>query len=75
MMKSELSPTERYLADALKPSLQAVESHSIFAVVQTKEQLQIFMQHHVFPVWDFMSLLKFLQGTLAPSTWPWMSSW
>lgn len=67
-----LSPAERHLADALKPSLEAVETHPVFGAVQTEKQLRIFMEHHVFPVWDFMSLLKFLQHELAPATWPWM---
>jgi hypothetical protein len=40
--------------------------------VQTEQKLRIFMEHHVFPVWDFMSLLKFLQAELAPASWPWM---
>ena len=71
-MTALLKPAEQHLADALKPSLEAVESHPVFGAVQTEEQLRIFMQHHVFPVWDFMSLLKFLQAELAPATWPWM---
>ena len=71
-MEAILSDTERHLADALKPSLEAVESHPVFGAVQTEAQLRIFMEHHVFPVWDFMSLLKFLQAELAPATWPWM---
>jgi Protein of unknown function (DUF3050) len=49
-----------------------VESHPVFGAVQSEAQLRIFMEHHVFPVWDFMSLLKFLQAELAPATWPWM---
>jgi len=71
-MKSELMPDEQHLADALKTSLEAVECHPVFGAVQSEAQLRTFMEHHVFPVWDFMSLLKFLQAELAPATWPWM---
>jgi hypothetical protein len=71
-MNNSLTPTEQHLAEALKPTIESVETHRIFEEVQTETQLRIFMEHHVFPVWDFMSLLKFLQAELAPSTWPWM---
>ena len=71
-MNATLTDAERHLADTLKPSLEAVESHPLFGAVQTEAQLRTFMEHHVFPVWDFMSLLKFLQAELAPATWPWM---
>jgi hypothetical protein len=71
-MNVELTSTEQQLADALKTSLEAVESHPVFGSVQSEAQLRTFMEHHVFPVWDFMSLLKFLQAELAPATWPWM---
>jgi hypothetical protein len=71
-MITTLTPAENDLAEALRPSLDAVESHPIFGAVQSEAQLRTFMEHHVFPVWDFMSLLKFLQAELAPATWPWM---
>ena len=71
-MKVELTPSEQQLAETLKHVLQAVDSHPVFGAVQTEKQLRTFMEHHVFPVWDFMSLLKFLQAELAPATWPWM---
>jgi hypothetical protein len=71
-MKSTLTLAEQHLAEILSPSLDAVESHPVFGDVMTVEQLRTFMEHHVFPVWDFMSLLKFLQAELAPATWPWM---
>ena len=71
-MMSTLTPAEQYLAETLSASLDTVASHPVFGAVKTKSQLRTFMEHHVFPVWDFMSLLKFLQAELAPATWPWM---
>jgi len=71
-MNFALTTAEARLAEALKPDLLTIESHPVFGSVQSEAQLRLFMETHVFPVWDFMSLLKFLQAELAPSTWPWM---
>jgi hypothetical protein len=40
--------------------------------VQTLDDLRVFMQHHVYSVWDFMSLIKYLQHQVAPARWPWV---
>jgi len=51
---------------------QRLEDHPIYHAVQTRAQLQLFMQHHVYSVWDFMSLIKYLQHVIAPSRQPWL---
>ncbi|MDP2144800.1 MAG: DUF3050 domain-containing protein [Gallionella sp.] len=55
------------------PELKArLDSHPLYTSVRTLAELRCFMEHHVFPVWDFMSLLKYLQGEIAPAGAPWM---
>ncbi|MCX8085549.1 MAG: DUF3050 domain-containing protein, partial [Rhodocyclaceae bacterium] len=55
--------TPEIVAD-LAPALNA---HPLYARVQTLDDLRVFMAHHVYSVWDFMSLLKCLQGHIAVS--------
>jgi hypothetical protein len=40
--------------------------------VNNIDKLQVFMEHHQFAVWDFMSLLKALQHHVCPSTLQWV---
>jgi hypothetical protein len=49
-----------------------LDTHPIYAEVKTLADLRVFMAHHVFAVWDFMSLIKYLQRQVAPTTTPWV---
>jgi hypothetical protein len=51
-----------------------VTRHRIYARVQDAATLAIFMEHHVFCVWDFQSLLKSLQRALTCIDVPWHPS-
>lgn len=50
---------------------QRLEQHPVYEAVRTIEDLRCFMEHHVYSVWDFMSLIKYLQNAVAPSRYPW----
>ncbi len=56
----------------LEPLTNQLINHSLYQKISTPEQLQIFMEHHVFAVWDFMSLLTALQEKLTKTTNPWL---
>lgn len=49
-----------------------LDHHPLYASVRTLDDLRCFMEHHVFPAWDFMSLLKYLQSHVAPAGAPWL---
>lgn len=49
-----------------------LNAHPIYDEVASLADLRVFMAHHVHAVWDFMSLIKYLQRTVAPTTTPWL---
>ncbi len=61
-------------ADFIESLRLRLEAHPIYAAVTSLDDLSVFMQHHVYSVWDFMSLIKYLQNEIAPARWPWTPS-
>lgn len=48
-----------------------LDTHPVYGAVRTLKDLQLFMGHHIFSVWDFMSVVKYLQNQIAPTSYPW----
>ncbi|MFN0244699.1 MAG: DUF3050 domain-containing protein [Planctomycetota bacterium] len=62
--------------DALRSQLaaerMALVRHPLYAQLATLDDVRLFTEHHVFAVWDFMSLLKCLQRALTCVDVPWV---
>ena len=54
------------------PLQEELSRHPIYGALRTVKDLRLFMTHHVFSVWDFMSLVKYLQQQITPRQIPWM---
>lgn len=50
---------------------QQIINHKVYSAINDINDLKIFMQYHIFAVWDFMSLLKSLQNNLTCTSVPW----
>jgi hypothetical protein len=85
MPMHELQPIESpnpWIAPAALRELQRLEAHleplrrrlleaDVYASVADMDALRRLTEHHVFAVWDFMSLVKRLQGELTCMQQPW----
>ncbi|MFE2965396.1 DUF3050 domain-containing protein [Streptomyces sp. NPDC059340] len=56
----------------IEPARKEVTTHPIYQRINSREDMATFMAHHVFAVWDFMSLLKSLQRELTCVDVPWV---
>ncbi len=55
----------------IEPLRQEIMNHKVYSMIKNVDDLKIFMQYHIYAVWDFMSLLKTLQTNLTCTTAPW----
>ena len=53
---------------------EVLKNHKVYYSIHTPNDIRLFMEHHVFAVWDFMSLLKQLQRQLSCNEIPWVPS-
>ena len=55
----------------IQPYKDKIVNHALYKKMNSVENISTLMEHHVYAVWDFMSLLKALQSTLTCTTSPW----
>jgi len=65
------SDFQESLTTAITAERQTLLDHRLYGQLRTLKQMAVFMEHHVFAVWDFMSLLKALQVRLTCADVPW----
>jgi hypothetical protein len=65
-----MSPLDRVLSKT-QPLRDRLLEHRLYAEMSSPEAVRVFMEHHVFAVWDFMSLVKALQRRLTCVEVPW----
>ena len=70
-MNVSLDPID-YLQQEVAQTRRLLLNNEVYQRLQTLSDLRRFMEHHVFAVWDFMSLLKALQRELTCVQVPWV---
>jgi hypothetical protein len=59
------------LQEVIEPLRQQIINHEAYGLISGPDDLGVFMNHHIYAVWDFMSLLKALQQNLTCTSVPW----
>lgn len=71
-MSATLPKQIEEIRTAIEPLRQQLIQHPLYGSINDIEHLQTFMEHHMFAVWDFMSILKALQNELTCTSVPWV---
>src|SRR4051794_4508578 len=66
------NPAIDELRAAIEPTRITIVEHPIYHRLHSLADVNTFTEHHVFAVWDFMSLLKSLQRNLTCVEVPWV---
>ena len=59
------------ILDETQQERTTLKTHPLYSSIKTQKHLHIFMQNHVYAVWDFMSVLKSLQRDFTCVEIPW----
>ena len=66
-----MNPKINLLNSNLTKYREEIVNHALYKKLNSVEDIAVMMEHHVYAVWDFMSLLKALQSLLTCTTPPW----
>ena len=71
LLAESLAEFDHSLVPEIIDLAHEVADHPLFSALRTIDDVRLFMEYHVWAVWDFMTLLKSLQAELAPVSLPW----